>query len=309
MTLPEVETRPTLMAGTPSRPRRPFDTVAWVGGAVVAILVVWSLVGLDVKWSRLREAPRDVFNLFRIMFSNMIWSDLGGSLQDMWDSIAMAWLGTLFAAVVAVPLGFLAAENLVPRWFSFLLRQVFNILRSIPELILVLALVPVLGLTKNAGVVALAIGSIGTLSKLCSEVIEGIDRGPIEAADAVGASQLQRLRWAVLPQAIPEITSFVLYRFEINIRVSAVLGVLGVGGIGGRLSQSLRFKEWGRAGMALIVVVVVTIAIDVISGAVRRRILAGPQGTRPGRSGRRDDRQPGRGGDLMVDGAGATAFN
>jgi phosphonate transport system permease protein len=156
------------------------------------------------------------------------------------------------------------------------MRQVFNVLRSVPEVMIVIAIIPVLGLTTKAGVLALAIGSIGTLSKLCSEVVEGIDRGPIEAADAVGASQLQRLRWAVLPQALPEIAAFILYRFEINIRVSAILGVLGIPCIGARLTQALRFKEWGQAGLALIVVVVATIAIDTISGAIRRRIIAGP---------------------------------
>jgi phosphonate transport system permease protein len=135
----------------------------------------------------------------------------------------------------------------------------------------------VLGLTETAAIMALAIGSVGTLGKLCSEVVEGIDAGPIEAADAVGASQVQRLRWAVLPQSVPEISSFVLYRFEINIRVSSVLGVLGLGGIGQLLYNGLKFREYGLAGMALIVVVVTTMLIDALSGAVRRRIIAGPQ--------------------------------
>lgn len=275
----------TTVTGTPvepiaepaPRPRRPANVAAWVGGAVVAALIVWSVIGLDAQWARLLDAPGDLYTVFRLMFTQMSWSDLGRCLRAMWDSIAMAWLGTLIAALFAVPLGFLAAENLVPRWFSFALRQVFNVLRAIPELILVLALIPVLGLTKNAGVLAIAIGSIGTLGKLCSEVIEGIERGPIEAADSVGASQMQRVRWAVLPQAIPEIASFVLYRFEINIRVSSVLGVLGVGGIGQILATSLQFKDWGVAGLALIVVVLTTIAIDLVSGAVRRRILTGPR--------------------------------
>jgi phosphonate transport system permease protein len=239
-------------------------------------LLVWAVVGLNAKWSRLLDAPYDLYTVFRLMFTRMTWSDLSGSLRDMWDSIAIAWLGTLLAACIAVPFGFLAAENLVPRSFSFGMRQVFNVLRSVPELLIIIAIIPVLGLTKSAGVLAIAIGSIGTLSKLCSEVVEGIDKGPIEAADAVGASQLQRLRWAVLPQAIPEITAFILYRFEINIRVSAILGVIGIPCIGNRLTQSLRFKEWGQAGLALIVVVLATIAIDTISGAIRRRIIAGP---------------------------------
>jgi phosphonate transport system permease protein len=274
---------PRAPVGTPTtgttRPARPFNAAKWATLGIWAALVAWSIWGLGAKWSRLLEAPRDLYRLFELMFTQLEWSDLDRCLRAMWDSIAMAWLGTLIAAVVAVPLGFLAAENLVPRWLSFLLRQLFNILRAVPELILVLALIPVLGLTKSAGVVAIAIGSVGTLGKLCSEIVEAVDRGPIEAADSVGASQLQRLRWAVLPQTMPEIASFVLYRFEINIRVSSVLGVLGVGGIGQILSESLRFKEWGLAGMALLVVVGTTMLIDAISGAVRRRIVAGPRGS------------------------------
>jgi phosphonate transport system permease protein len=260
-----------------ARPRRPFEMWKWATISVWTLLVVWSIWGLDIKWSRLFDAPADLYRLFELMFTQLSWSDFGRCVRAMWDSIAIAWLGTLIAAIVAVPLALLAAENLVPRWVSFVMRQLFNVLRAVPELILVLALVPVLGLTKTAGIVAIAIGSVGTLGKLCSEVIEAIDRGPIEAADAVGASQLQRLRWAVLPQSIPEIASFVLYRFEINIRVSSVLGVLGVGGIGQLLNNGLEFRAYGLAGMALIVVVVTTIAIDTLSGAVRRRIIAGPQ--------------------------------
>ena len=137
---------------------------------------MWSIWGLDVKWSRLLDAPQDLYRLFELMFTQLEWSDLGRCLRAMWDSIAMAWLGTLLAAVVAVPLGFLAAENLVPRWFSFLLRQLFNLLRAVPELILVLALIPVLGLTTTAGIMAIAIGSVGTLGKLCSEIVEGVDQ-------------------------------------------------------------------------------------------------------------------------------------
>ena len=182
-----------------------------------------------------------------------------------------------------MPLSFLAAENLVPRWFSFILRQLFNVLRAIPEIVLAVVLIPALGLTKTAGVMAIAIGSIGTLAKLCSEIVEGIDPGPVEAADAVGASPAQRLRWSVIPQVLPEITSFLLYRFEINIRVSAILGVVGAGGIGTLLYQGFFFKQWGVAGAALAVTIGVTMVVDLISGWVRHRILAGPPGARRAR--------------------------
>jgi phosphonate transport system permease protein len=204
-------------------------------------------------------------------------SDFGRLMGEMWDSIAIAWLGTMIAAVFAVPLAFLAAENLTARPVVWIVRLILNVLRAVPEIILAIALVPILGLTPKAGVVAIGIGSIGTLGKLCSEVLEGIQPGPLEAADAVGANRVQRLRWGVLPQALPEIASFVLYRFEINIRASAVLGVIGAGGIGGVLAESLRFKDWGTAGLALIIVVVVTMMIDAVSGWVRRRLVRGSE--------------------------------
>ncbi len=258
----------------PPRPRNAFRGVA---SAVVVALVIWSIAGLDIKWSRLLEAPGDLWTVARLMFTNMELDDFGRLMGEMWDSIAIAWLGTMIAAVFAVPMAFLAAENLAARPVVWVVRLIFNLLRAVPEIILAIALVPILGLTPKAGVVAIAIGSIGTLGKLCSEVLEGILKGPLEAADAVGASRLQRLRWGVLPQSLPEIASFVLYRFEINIRASAVLGVIGAGGIGGVLSESLRFKEWGTAGLAIIIVVVVTMMIDAVSGWIRRRLVRGSE--------------------------------
>jgi phosphonate transport system permease protein len=256
---------------------RPRNTFRWVVTAIVLILLAWSVLGLDIKWSRLLDAPGDLWTVARLMFTNMEASDFGRLMGEMWDSIAIAWLGTMIAAVFAVPLAFLAAENLTARPVVWIVRLILNVLRAVPEIILAIALVPILGLTPKAGVVAIGIGSIGTLGKLCSEVLEGIQPGPLEAADAVGANRVQRLRWGVLPQALPEIASFVLYRFEINIRASAVLGVIGAGGIGGVLAESLRFKDWGTAGLALIIVVVVTMMIDAVSGWVRRRLVRGSE--------------------------------
>jgi phosphonate transport system permease protein len=158
---------------------------------------------------------------------------------------------------------------------AWIMRQIFNLLRAIPEVILALAFIPLLGLTPMAGVMAIGVGSIGTLGKLFYEILEGVRPGPIEAADSVGSTSIQRLRWGVLPQVTPELASFVLYRFEVNIRASAVMGLVGAGGIGADLAQALRFKEYGTAGLGLIIVVVGTIAVDFVSGAVRRRIVAG----------------------------------
>lgn len=262
---------------TQSRPKRPFPTLVVALGLTTAAAVLVSVVTVEAKWSRLLDGPDAFWRILKLVVDEWRWSDVGTCVREMWVSVAIAWVGTLLAAFVAVPLAFVAAENLVPRWWSFAMKQVFNALRAVPDLVLVIALVPIFGLRTMAGVVAIAIGSIGTLAKLCSEIIEAIDRGPVEAADAVGATLLQRMRWSVVPQVAPEITSFVLYRFEINIRISAVLGAIGAGGIGRVLRDNIEYDNWGIAGMALCTVVVATIAIDAISGVVRRRIVAGPQ--------------------------------
>lgn len=256
-------------------PSKARDTMKLVLSTAFVVLFGWSAISVDLKWSRLIDAPADMYRLATVMFDDMPWGDLGRLSGLMWDSIAMAWIGTLIAAVFAIPLSFLAAENLVGRPLAWVTRQVFNVLRAVPEVILALLFLPVFGLTPMTGVLAIGVGSIGSLGKLFYEIIENIKSGPIEAADAVGASAVQRLRWGVIPQVAPELTSFLLYRFEINIRASAVLGIVGAGGIGGALSGAFDFKEFDLAGLALIVVIVGTITVDTISGAIRRRIVAG----------------------------------
>jgi phosphonate transport system permease protein len=264
----------TSMVALPSKPRDTFRILLTTG---FVVLFGWSVVSVDLKWSRLLEAPADMYRLFKVMYSDIPWDELGRLIGLMWDSIAMAWIGTIIGAIFAVPLAFLAAENLVARPIAWLTRQLFNILRAIPEVILALLFVPMFGLTPMAGVLAIGVGSIGSLGKLFYEIIENIQTGPVEAADAVGASRVQRLRWGVIPQVAPELSSFLLYRFEINIRASSVLGVVGAGGIGGVLADTVRFKDYGVAGLALIVVIAGTIIVDTISAVIRKRIVAGPK--------------------------------
>lgn len=260
-----------------TRPERPREVFRWVVTAAVIVLFVWGVTE-DIGWSRLLEAPADFLVIARLTVTDPEWAVVPSLLASMWESISIAWLGTLFASVAAIPLSFLAAENLVGRPLAWVTRQVFNALRAVPELILAVAFIPIFGLSPTTGIVAIAVGSVGTLGKLCYEVVEGLDPGPIEAADAVGSNRLQRLRWGVVPQVMPELASFALYRFEVNIRASAVLGVVGAGGIGRDLAQYVGFKVWERVGLALVVVVVSTILVDEISGRIRRRIVTGPAG-------------------------------
>jgi phosphonate transport system permease protein len=258
-----------------SLPKKPVDRFRNVITISIVVALIWSLVGLDIKWERLIDLPADLYLIGTLMFGNLNIADFPGLLGSMWVSISIAWVGTLIAALFAIPLSFLAAENLVGRPIAWVIRQVFNILRAVPEVILAIALIPIFGLSPLTGVLAIGIGSIGTLGKLFYEVIEAIKKEPLEAADAVGANKLVRFRWGVLPQVMPEISSFVLYRFEVNIRASAVMGLIGAGGIGNDVAQALRFKDWEVAGMGLLIVVFGTIIVDAISGAARKQIIRG----------------------------------
>ena len=138
-----------------------------------------------------------------------------------------------------------------------------------------MVLIPVTGLGALTGALAIGIHSIGTLGKLSSEVIEGIDPGPVEAVAAVGGTRVQRMRFGMVPQVMPNIVAYWLYRFEINIRASAVLGIIGAGGIGAELVAQLRFRDFSRAGTVLLLTIVVVLAIDTVSARARRRIISG----------------------------------
>ncbi len=175
-----------------------------------------------------------------------------------------------------LPLGFLGARNVSSGLVSTIMRQILNAIRAFPELILAIAIfIPIAGLGAVAGTLAIGLHSAGTLGKLTAEAIEGIDPGPVEAARAVGGRGLQVQRWGVLPQVLPELIGFWLYRFEINIRAGAVLGVVGAGGIGFLLDQTIKFGRWPQAGTAILVVIAATIVVDALSGGIRRRIIEG----------------------------------
>jgi phosphonate transport system permease protein len=265
-------------AANPARPERPSSAKRNATLALIALLVVWALVTVNIDPGRILNLPAGIWRIFQRMYldggPDLSYAPV--ALEHMIISIQMAWLGTIIGALFSLPIGFLAAKNISGGLGSNALRQVLNGIRAFPELVLAVAImIPIAGLGPVAGALAIGFGSIGTLGKLTAEVIEGIDTGPVEAARAAGGRGLQVQRWAVLPQVMPEIVAFWLYRFEINVRVGAIMGVVGAGGIGFILEQAIRFTRFPQAGMAIIVVIVATIIVDTVSGAVRRRIIEG----------------------------------
>ena len=261
-----------------ARPMAPSKAKRNAGFVGVALVIGWAAVTIDVDAGDILRLPGGVANVFHRMFlaEGVDWSYLGRALEAMIESLQIAWVGTIIGAAISLPLGFFGARNVSSALVSGTIRQVLNAIRAFPEIVLAIAIfIPIAGFGPVAGALAIGLHSVGTLGKLTAEVIEGIDPGPVEAAKATGARSLQVQRWGVLPQVLPEIVAFWLYRFEINIRSAAVLGVVGAGGIGFVLQQTIAFTRFPQAGMAILVVVVVTILVDTVSGSIRRRIIEG----------------------------------
>ena len=258
----------------PNLPRGPRIFRILVTVAIV-VPVLWSATGLDISIERMANAPADIWLIVRQLVPDLSSEAIQRAMPKVMESVFIAWIGTMIGAFFSFPLAFLAAKNVTHATVNTSVRQVLNAIRAVPELLLAMILIPVTGLGAWTGTLALGIHSIGTLGKLSSEVVEGIDEGPVEAVASAGGGPIARVRFAVVPQVMPTIVAYWLYRFEINIRASAVLGVVGAGGVGSEIFVQLQFRDFARAGTVLFLTIVTVLAIDTVSGRIRRRIISG----------------------------------
>jgi phosphonate transport system permease protein len=235
--------------------------------------VVWSATSLDISAGALHRMPSEVARILVSFFPIDLAYARDEAIRAIVESIQIAWIGTLIGAVGSLPLGLFGARNLFPR-SALLLKPVLAWVRTFPEILLAIYLLPIVGLGPFAGALAIGLHSIGTLGKLTADVVESMDLAPTEAVETSGGGHLTVLRFAVMPQVLPEIVALWLFRFEINVRASAVLGVIGAGGIGGLLLNTLRYREFSQAGAIVIVTVCVVLAIDAVSARLRARLVA-----------------------------------
>jgi phosphonate transport system permease protein len=262
------------------RPPAPKTFHRWFIALPFLVAIIWSVTGLNITLSRLIDAPGDAWAILRQMIPPAFGEVYKrGAVGKIFESVYIAWIGTIIGAFASLPLAFLAAHNVAPIWIRSPIRQLFNAIRAVPELILAVILIPVTGLGAWAGTLAIGIHSIGTLGKWACESIEDIDEGPIEATKACGGKWVTGMRWGVLPQVMPVISSYWLFRFEINVRASAVLGMIGAGGVGSELVSQLSFRNFPAASAVLLMTMAVVLTIDTISAAVRRRIIKGAVNT------------------------------
>ncbi len=262
----------------PSRPVRPTAGRNWRIGITVLLVVgvMWSWTGLDATLQDVLEAPGKGWDILKQMWPPDFKTVIDrGAVGKIFESLYVAWIGTIIGALFSFPLSFLAATNVAPAALRVPIRQLFNAIRAVPELIVAMLLLTVTGLGPWAGALAIGLHSIGTLGKLSTEVIETSDEGPLEAIAASGGTWVSKMRWGMVPQVLPTVIGYWLFRFEINVRASAVLGLIGAGGIGGELVSQLNFRNFPQVGAVLLMVIAMVLVIDTISGFARRRIIAG----------------------------------
>ena len=257
---------------------RPWHAAQWLWGGVmfaaVAAILAWSGRDLNLSLAELMKGLPWIGDFILRMFPPN-WGFLDRLVQPVMETIQLAIWGTLFAVLLALPLCFVAARNLTPSLLMFhAARQVFNLARGINELIFALIFVAAVGLGPFAGVLALTVHGAGMLGKFFAEAIEEVDPGPVEALRATGASPLQVIVFAVLPQALPAWIAATLYRLEVNLRAATILGMVGAGGIGFELYSSLKLFQYEDTATCVIVILVMVMSADYISSRLRARILA-----------------------------------
>jgi phosphonate transport system permease protein len=199
------------------------------------------------------------------------WSDI---LRALGETVAMSFLGTLLGAIVAFPLAFLGAKNIMPiGWLRLSTRRGFDALRAIEQIVLALIFIRAFGLGPLPGVFAIAVSEIGTFAKLFAEAIENTSRKPVDGVLASGGSRTQTIRFAIMPQAMPVILSIMLYNFESNTRSGTILGIVGAGGIGFFLADRIAAYRWPEAWTIIFLIVFAVYCIDLSSAWLRSRII------------------------------------
>ncbi len=245
----------------------------WLAGTALFVYC-WQVISETTMWVFFWDSPRVAGDIFSRMVPPK-WSYIEVIWLPLWDTINIATLGTALAIVLAVPVAFLAARNTTPS-VTFVRPIALLIIvssRSINSLIWALLLVSIIGPGIFAGIIAIGLRSIGFIAKLLYEAIEEIDESQVEAVTATGAAGPQVLAYGIVPQVLPAFAGISVFRWDINIRESTVLGLVGAGGIGLQLQASLNILAWPQVTLILIAIFATVIVSEWVSAKVRHAII------------------------------------
>lgn len=245
---------------------------------IVASLLGWSSTAVEFEGFATKgiEVAKGVGNgLTHPDMSLLLNLTNEGVPYQLFQTVAIAVLGTLIGGILAVPFSFLASDKIVPKWVAFIANAVILLIRTIPSLVWALVWIRVTGPNAFCGVVTQSVCSIGMISKMYITAIEDIDVRILESLDASGCTTFQKIRYGILPQIIPNFISTVIYRFDINVKDATTLGIVGAGGIGAALIQCINSSRWSMVGAYLCGMVVLMLFIELFSTKIRNRLTRG----------------------------------
>ncbi|MGA6162568.1 phosphonate ABC transporter, permease protein PhnE [Amycolatopsis magusensis] len=259
----------------PRKPKR--GRVAVVGTVVTAVVIAAHVVAwgaTEVSFGALVDGWRGMAGFLGEAFPpDLSWTVLGPSLDAALVTLSIGLLGTTLSVPLSLVLALLAARGTAPaRWVYQVARAVLSFLRAVPDVVFALVFVTAVGLGPFPGVLALICHNVGVMGKLWAEALEDADPGPSQALRSAGAGRLQVAAHALLPTVTPQLVGLLMYRFDVNVRSSLVLGLVGAGGIGFLINQSIKLFEFDEMLTHILVVLVLVVAVDRLSAAVRRRL-------------------------------------
>jgi phosphonate transport system permease protein len=248
-----------------------------IPGAIVSLVVgvaLFAMFRLEFSLARFGTGLSQLATFLGLMVPPSPGGQLLSLLHALAETVAIAFLGTLLAAIISFPLGFLAARNVMTqRLVQFLARRLSDSIRGVDTLIWALIWINVVGLGPFAGVLAIMTSDIGSFSKLYSEAIEAVDRKAREGVASTGGSRLHEIRFGIIPQVMPVLISQTLYYFESNTRSATIIGIVGAGGIGLHLAEMIRTFEWDRVAFIILMILVTVAVIDAASSRLRLALV------------------------------------
>lgn len=234
----------------------------------VAALLIWSWQGSEIDLGRLGASGGRMLEFLGRMVPPDV-SVLPIVVEASAETLRIAILGTAGSVLLSIPLGLAAAGTIAPRWLSGPIRALLAAIRAIPLILVAMLMVGAVGLGPLPGILAITFHSTGMLAKFYAEAIDGVDRAPVEAIESAGATYLQKLRFGVWPQMAPDIVRDTLFRFEMNLRESLILGIVGAGGIGFYIQTYVRAFQYEKVATLTLVVVVFVVVIEWANIALR----------------------------------------
>ncbi|MCI5106579.1 MAG: phosphonate ABC transporter, permease protein PhnE [Pseudomonadales bacterium] len=256
------------------RRERKQQLAIWAGWfvGILLFLICWKVISDNTIWEFLEDAGVQGLSLVNRMIPPD-WSITGSLMGPLWDTLNIATVGTALGVAIAFPLAFLAARNTSPHpLMRGLALTVIVSSRSINALIWAMLLVTIVGPGVFAGIIAIALRSIGFIGKLLYEAIEEINSEPVEAITASGAANTQVLAWSVWPQILPAFVGTAVYRWDINIRESTVLGLVGAGGIGLQMNAAINNLAWGQVATVFVLIFATVVVSEWLSARIRRSV-------------------------------------